>query len=149
MGLFDRVRSLVGSGAASDFEDLSFEQDIPDFPLEAPSEAAQTDAELQDPYNNAELFGHIAAVHAQPIKNFMVELSRGNASRKWIEICLPVMGTLIEGAESLELRNAIQPMLNFREALWVAQSQPGHQISPATRQRILPRYEEVRSGGTS
>lgn len=91
-----------------------------------------------------ELFGGIAANHARPIKNFIFELKRGSATKEWIEVCRPVMATLLEGAESMELRGAAKAMTEFNEALGLAQSDgDGAAIDDTARDLLLAAYHEM------
>ena len=56
-----------------------------------------------DQVQNEELYAGIAANYARPVKDFMYELEAGTAPKEWIEVCRPVMATLFDAAESMEL----------------------------------------------
>ncbi len=90
-----------------------------------------------------ELYGSIAANHARPIKNFLFELKRGTATKEWLEICRPVMATLIEGAEGMDLAAAARALREFDEALALASEGPGHGLEPAARDLLLRGYDEM------
>lgn len=91
-----------------------------------------------------ELYGGIAANHARPVKNFVFELRRGTATKEWIEVCRPVMATLIQGAESMELKDAAKAMSEFDEALGLAQADgAGAGIDDAARDLILTAFHEM------
>jgi len=90
-----------------------------------------------------ELFASIAANYSRPVKDFIFELKRGTATKEWIEICQPVMGSIIDGAESLELHDVAQRMIEFRDALALAQASDGHVLDDDCRDFILSCYEEL------
>ncbi len=91
-----------------------------------------------------ELFGGIASNHARPIKNFVFELKRGTATKEWIEVCRPVMATLIEGAQSMELREAARAMTEFDEALSLVHTDgAGSGIDDSARDLLLTSFDEM------
>jgi hypothetical protein len=90
-----------------------------------------------------ELFASIAANYSRPVKNFIFELKRGTATKDWLQICQPVMSSIIDGAESLELRVVAQRMVDFREALSLAAAHEGRVLDEESRELILSCYEEL------
>lgn len=88
-----------------------------------------------------ELFASIAGNYSRPVKNFIHELKRGSASKEWIDICQPVMGSIIHGAESLGLDTVAKRMLDFREALALARSGEDRNFDAESRDLILSCYE--------
>jgi hypothetical protein len=90
-----------------------------------------------------ELFASIAANYSRPVKNFIFELKRGTATKEWLQICQPVMGSIIDGAESLELHAEAQRMVDFREALSLAAANEGRVLDAESRELILSCYEEL------
>lgn len=91
-----------------------------------------------------ELYAGIAAQHARPVKNFVAELARGTANKEWIEICRPVMATLIQGAEAMGLPSAARPMKDFDEALSLAAEGGGDGLDPAARDLLLGAWNDMR-----
>ena len=60
---------------------------------------------LSDDRESAEvraLFAQIAAAYVRPVRDFMMELSWGDAPRQWIDICEPAIRALRRSAETLE-----------------------------------------------
>jgi hypothetical protein len=115
-------------------------------------EDADADAELlgagvhpadMDDAAARELFAGIASNYSRPVKNFIFELQRGTATKDWIEICIPVMSSIIDGAESLDLRGVAQCMTDFQEALALADESEGRTIDDDSRTLILSCYEEL------
>jgi hypothetical protein len=103
-----------------------------------PREASQ-----QDQLAARELFASIAANYSRPVKNFIFELKRGTATKEWLQICQPVMGSIIDGAESLELHAEARRMGDFREALSLAAANDGRELDAESRELILSCYEEL------
>jgi hypothetical protein len=97
----------------------------------------------QDDRAAQELFASIAAYYSKPVKDFIVELERGTATKEWIEICQPVMGSIIDGADSLGLHEVSQRMSDFRDALALAQTTDGPVFDDDCREFILSSYEEL------
>jgi len=90
-----------------------------------------------------ELYAGIAAQHARPVKNFVHELRRGTVPKEWIEICRPVMATLIQGAEGMGLPDAARPMKDFDEALVMAAEGPGDAFDATVRDLLLHAWDEM------
>jgi chemotaxis protein histidine kinase CheA len=90
-----------------------------------------------------ELFASIAANHAKPVKNFIFEVRRGAATREWIEICRPVMATLIEGADSMGLPDVTATAREFDRTLELAANENPETLDEAARERILEAYEAM------
>lgn len=97
----------------------------------------------QDETASRDLFVSIAANHARPLKSFISELRRGAATKEWIEICRPVMRSMAEAAESLELAAAAKRMKDFDEALSLAEGSPDPVLGGDVRGLILSAYEDL------
>ena len=55
-------------------------------------------------------------------QNFVHELERGSATKLWLDICEPVMGTIIDGAMSMDLQGPVQMMVaSFDRSLKIIQ----------------------------
>lgn len=90
-----------------------------------------------------DLFAGIASNYARPVKNFMCDLKRGEATKQWIEICLPVTNTIIAAAESLDLTEVAERMADFGAALTIAQGEQGHVLRGESRELLLACYDEL------
>jgi hypothetical protein len=89
------------------------------------------------------LFAGIASNYAQPIKDFVFDLKRGTATKDWVEICMPVLGSLLHGAQSLELPVVSARMIDFRDALAAAEMSEGRAFDAESQQLILQRYDAL------
>jgi len=110
---------------------------------EDPTPVATDDVETTSHAGVRELFAEIAAQHASPVKNFIFELRRGTATREWIEICQPVVRTLVEGAASMNLHDISAATGRLADALRSAAADEDNDLSGATRDRILDAYQSV------
>lgn len=90
-----------------------------------------------------ELFTEIAGQQSAAVKNFVFELKRGTASKDWVEVCRPIMATLVEAADSLGLGDEAGSMKEFHEALSLAGEGDGKQIEQAARELLLEGYEKM------
>ena len=100
--------------------------------------------QVQNDYDDQaaqELFASIAANYTRPVKNFIHELRRGTASKEWIEICQPVMGSIISGAESLKLDAVAKRIDEFREALTLAGKGDDRVFDEESRALLLSCYD--------
>jgi hypothetical protein len=97
----------------------------------------------QDVRATRDLFAGIASNQARPVKNFIAELQSGRATKDWIEICRPVMGSIIEAAESMDLSDEARCMVELDQALSSALESEGHQLDGAPRDQIVSAYGEL------
>lgn len=112
----------------------------PSFSVDQPilaGEVKHDEAAIQD------LFSKIAANYAKPVKNFVFELKRGTATKEWVEICRPAMRSISRAAENMELTTAAKRMIDFDEALSLAQTSEERSLTGEIRDLILASYEEL------
>lgn len=106
---------------------------------------AETKSEglLEDRAEVQDLFASIAANYARPVKNFIFELKRGTATKEWIEICRPAMHGIARAAEGMNFILAAQKMVDFEEALTLAESLPERVLRGEARDLLLSCYEDM------
>lgn len=120
--------------------DAAFNTNLsPDIATSSPSagEVQHDEDAIQD------LFANIAANYAKPVKNFVFELKRGTATKEWIDICRPALRSISRAAESMELKTAAKKMVDFDEALSLAQASEERVLGGEVRDLILSSYEEL------
>jgi len=96
-----------------------------------------------DQTQNEELFAGIAANYARPLKDFMYELEAGSAPKEWIEVCRPLLATLADAGESMELRQITQLINALDKELAEAQKDEGPWPSKSWTERILFIYGKL------
>ena len=97
----------------------------------------QAEAAVQD------LFVQIAANYAIPLKSFMLELQRGTASKDEIELCRPVLNSILGAVEIMNLPQTVQRISDFDDVLLLALNSGDRLVKGEIRQRILSSYEAL------
>lgn len=150
LSAFRPGNAQTAAPAATSFEDFgrdleaSFGDEVDMAMLGANRDLPPAGLPTGDDGGPAELFASIAATYCQPIKEFIVELKQGTATHEWIEMCMPVMGSIIHGAESLDLHQVAARMVEFRDALTAVESMDKSKpFDRAARELILKRYEAL------
>jgi hypothetical protein len=92
-----------------------------------------------------ELFAELAANHMRHVRDFMIDVKWGEATRDWIEICVPAVTSLRRAAERLELGDLAPALDRFGAHLVAtgsdAASAGARTIEGATKERLLDAYE--------
>lgn len=89
-----------------------------------------------------ELFAELAAGHMRHVRDFMIDVKWGEATREWIEICVPAVVSLRRASERLDLPELGTYLEAFGEELSRAQS--GHRtLSSEDKERLLSSYEKL------
>jgi hypothetical protein len=110
--------------AAEDEPEVSFGPDLggePDSGATAEERAAAKAAQhAADMAQVRELFAEMAGAHARPMRDFMIEVTWGEPTREWIDICVPAATSLRSAAEALEMTELRAALDGFVAALELA-----------------------------
>jgi hypothetical protein len=132
---FDR---LLGSEVDSRFGELKQGSERP--PVAGSLEEAPASlAEVRD------LFEQLAANHVRPVREFVIDLRWGEASREWIALCSSAVESLQRAAQKLGLTDLETGLAEFARAL-AAPAQPGESpdiLEGDARDRILVAYDQL------
>ncbi len=92
-----------------------------------------------------DLFVQIAANYAIPIKNLIFELRRGTASRNEIALCRPILQSIRNAAEVMNLPQTVCRINELDEVLCLGQNTPEQLLTAGSgfRQQILTSYENL------
>ena len=92
-----------------------------------------------------ELFAELAANHMRHVRDFMIDVKWGEATRDWIEICIPAVTSLRRAAERLELGELAPALDRFGAALVATSSDPAsaRTIEGASKERLLDDYGQL------
>jgi hypothetical protein len=123
---------------AVEFLDKSFENAFVGQISRDPESRQADEAVVQD------LFAQIAANYAQPIKRFISELSQGTATTEWIDICRPILQSIMGAAQNMNLDRAVRGMAAFDTILGQAEKSPQSLCEGKLRQKVLVGYEELK-----
>jgi hypothetical protein len=104
---------------------------------------AVTEASSQDRSDNRKLYADIAANFSRPIKDFILELKQGSATKEWIDVCRPVVASLLDAATSMELQELSACLDAFGQALAEARTDDGPTPRNVRRERILSLYDKL------
>ena len=90
-----------------------------------------------------ELFAELAANHMRHVRDFMIDVKWGEATREWIEICVPAVLSLHRAAERLELTDLAAGLVGFGEQLKATGEDPSRTIEGASKERLLDAYDHL------
>ena len=90
-----------------------------------------------------ELFAELAANHMRHVRDFMIDVKWGEATREWIEICVPAVLSLHRAAERLELTELADGLVLFGERLKVTATDTSRTIEGASKQALLDGYDQL------
>jgi hypothetical protein len=143
----ETLQPLTGLSAESLLEEVidGFDQafDSAYSPLQAASHEVKDIGTEADETAVQSLFDEIATNYARPVKNFVVELSRGTASKDCLEICRTALRSIQRAAESMNLIRAANRMKDFDETLLIAQTTSPSLIDREARLQILASYQRL------
>ena len=90
-----------------------------------------------------ELFNDMAVHHMGQVRDFMLELSRVEASTRWIPLCEPAVQSLLSMCEKLEMQELSEALQHFKSSLVVAKNAPSGLVAGAAREALLASYQRL------
>jgi hypothetical protein len=87
-----------------------------------------------------ELFGDIAANYVRAVRNFMIEIHRGDTAKEWIDICQPAVQSIKRAAEKMELTDVYRAVDDFDAVLELAAGSEGRLIGGEVRDELIQTY---------
>ena len=103
----------------------------------APAASEQDLAEVQA------LFKQIAADYLGPVRDFMVEIGLGSASKQWLEVCSPAVTSLQKSAESMGLSDLGRALERLSTAFDEVERLPGDVIGDVARKVIENAHHDL------
>lgn len=92
-----------------------------------------------------ELFYEIAANHLKPVRNFMTELSMGDARREWVAIARPAVESILAAAQQIGVPELERRLHGFAEIFAQVDGSTAFMISGELRQSFLSHYQKLAS----
>jgi hypothetical protein len=92
-----------------------------------------------------ELFYEIAANHLKPVRNFMTELSMGDARREWVAIARPAVESILSAAQQIGIPELEKRLHGFAETFAHVDGSTAFMISGELRQTFLSQYQRLAS----
>lgn len=152
----NRMAATVPLGGGVDLSDGFFDELLDDFdanfeaiagdpnaPAPAAGEAGQTPGVVVDQTPVRELFADIAANYVRAVRNFMLEIHRGDTAKEWIDICQPAVQSIKRAAEKMELSDVYRAAEDFDAVLDLAANSEGRLISGELRDELVNTYGEL------
>jgi hypothetical protein len=90
-----------------------------------------------------ELFAQLAASHMRHVRDFMLDVKWGEATREWIEICVPACVSLRRASERLDLQDLTAGLDVFAAALKHAGNGVGLTIDGEPKHRLIDAYTKL------
>ena len=115
--------------------------------IKQPSEKPPAAGSLNPPPSTLnelrELFGHLAANHVGPVREFVIDLRWGEASCEWIPVCSSAVESLCRAAQKLAMTELEEALKTFDAATKAAAGEPRTIVEGAARERILAAYDQL------
>ena len=119
---------------ANDDVDHAFAQMVSQAPAPKPGSLA---VDEQVKKANEELFRAMAVTHAEPIKDFLLELVVGPVSKLWLDIARPAVESIRKGAAELGQEPLVVALNAFEECLSAAARSVGSKVEGPEREALI------------
>lgn len=90
-----------------------------------------------------DLFADIAANYVRAVRNFMIEINRGDTVKEWIDICQPAVLSIKRAAEKMELQDVYRAVEDFDAILELASNSEGRLITGEIREELISTYDTL------
>jgi hypothetical protein len=90
-----------------------------------------------------ELFAELAAGHMRQVRDFMIDVKWGEATRDWAGICEPAVRSLHRAAEKLELAELCTTLDEYHAALRRVAASEGRVIAGEPRDKLVTSYDRL------
>lgn len=148
------MAATVPLGGGVDLSDGFFDELLDDFDANfdaiagsssapPPDAMSQGPAVVVDQTPVRELFADIAANYVRAVRNFMLEIHRGDTAKEWIDICQPAVLSIKRAAEKMELSDVYRAIEDFDAVLDLATATDGRLITGEVREELIHTYGEL------
>ncbi len=151
------MAATVPLGGGVDLSDGFFDELLDDFdanfdalsdsnapvPAAATAEAGASPGVVVDQTPVRELFADIAANYVRAVRNFMIEIHRGDTAKEWIDICQPAVLSIKRAAEKMELPDVHRAVEDFDAVLDLASNSEGRFVTGEIRDELIQTYDEL------
>jgi hypothetical protein len=90
-----------------------------------------------------DLFEQLAANYMRQVRDFMIDVTWGEAARDWASVCESALRSLSRAAEKLELADLCRALDNYRTALEVVAAGQERIIGGANRELLVTSYGKL------
>ncbi len=109
----------------------------------APVQRPSATAEAADQRAVAATFAEMAKLHAEPLREFMFQLSLGRTPRQWAPVCRRVVAPLLDASKQIGLSELVQALTAFDAALERATLETSPCIGDATSAALQGAYGQL------
>jgi hypothetical protein len=136
------IQSNESEGAFDRELDAAFSDAAHVGPLPAGEGSVVTDEATQAEIQR--LFAQIAAHHSAQIRDFVLELSHGDTTRQWAELCAPAVGSLKRAAATIKHGRLVSALEEFERALRAALRSNLAMVTGEYRRSLMVGYDQLR-----
>ena len=100
----------------------------------------------QDLNDVRSLFAELAAHHMRSVRDFMIDVKWGEATRDWLPVCEPAVRSLMRASERLEIDELTKALSTYADALAKAnlpEAVDGKTLTSETRDLLLSTYDKM------
>ena len=100
----------------------------------------------QDLSDVRSLFAELAAHHMRSVRDFMIDVKWGEATRDWLPVCEPAVRSLMRASERLEIVELTKALAGYADALANAnlpEAVDGKTLTNETREMLLATYDKM------
>ncbi len=90
-----------------------------------------------------ELFAQLAANHMRQVRDFMIDVKWGEATRDWVGVCEPAIKSLRRAAEKLELGELCVALDAYQVALTSAAESVNRTVQGEVKDRLIATYDTL------
>ncbi|MBI5532700.1 MAG: zinc-ribbon domain-containing protein [Deltaproteobacteria bacterium] len=109
-------------------------------PADGPAHAAP------DPVDVAaavELFEQLAPIYARPIRDFMMEVTWGDATKAWLAVCGPAARSLRAASDKMDLVELRTALDDFLASVQLAEAEEGAMIAGTAKEMVTGAYDKL------
>ncbi len=92
------------------------------------------------------LFAELAAHHMRSVRDFMIDVKWGEATRDWLPVCEPAVRSLMRASERLEIADLTASLSSYADTLARAnrpEALDGKTLTTETRDELLASYDKM------
>lgn len=100
----------------------------------------------QDLSDVRSLFAELAAHHMRSVRDFMIDVKWGEATRDWLPVCEPAVRSLMRASERLEIHELTNALEKYADSLARANlpdAVDGKTLTSETRDLLLTTYDKM------
>jgi hypothetical protein len=109
----------------------------------APAAKAHAEPDPVDVAAAVELFEQLAPIYARPLRDFMLEVVWGDASKAWLAVCTPAAKSLRGASDKMDLLELRAALDDFLAALEVIEGIDGAVLGPDAKEMLTGAYDKL------